>query len=363
MRPLDPPGRGRRPIVPRAVAATLAAQMDVHDRGRPGTFPGAGWATLTDTGVTAATTAGADVAAELAAVRAVSAADVSLGRVLDGHYNAVQRLLVQVGDDVAGPELAAVVRGELSLGVWGADPGPDEGQPARLRAVENGGWVLDGVKCFCSGAGGLQRAFVLARAPQDDAPVRLVYVDLTQGTAVDRDWFQGAGMRGSASHRVVFDGAPVRWIAEQPRALMAQPWFAQDGLRTAAGWAGGADTVVGLTIDALRAKAGGGDLEALAVARLLGAQRAMDLWLRAGAEAVAGADDDLGEATLLAREAIAAAVRTILDEASRVLGSRPFAVGGRIERARRDLQTYLLQHRLEPALVRLGDGVLATHRP
>ena len=41
---------------------------------------------------------------------------------------------------------------------------------------------------------------------------------------------------------------------------------------------------------------------------------------------------------------------TLLDEAARACGSRPFATGGRLDRARRDLELFLLQHRLDPVL-------------
>jgi len=54
------------------------------------------------------------------------------------------------------------------------------------------------------------------------------------------------------------------------------------------------------------------------------------------------------------RVAVAASCRDILDEAARACGSRPFAVADPLDRARRDLELFLLQHRLEPALARAG---------
>lgn len=363
MSAVTPVADHRSPIVPEALVAAAGRAMDAYDRAGDRAFPGAAWALLAAAGVPGATATGdVPVAEELTAVRAISRADVSLGRLLDGHYNGVQRLALQVDDDVAREDLAAVAAGELRLGVWGADPAPGEGVPARLRQA-TGGWVLDGDKTFCSGAGGLHRAFVLARGPHDDAPLRLAYVDLGAGVTVDEGWFAGAGMRASVSHRVSFRGATVLWVADEPRALLAQPWFAQDGLRTAAGWAGGADAIAEETLATLRAKGNAGDVEALAVARIAGARRAMDLWLGAGAEAVAADAPDVADQTLLARVAIAAAVQTIIDEAAHVVGARPFATGGRLERACRDLRTYLLQHRLEPPLVAFGHRALEAGGP
>ena len=58
------------------------------------------------------------------------------------------------------------------------------------------------------------------------------------------------------------------------------------------------------------------------------------------------------------REAVAGAGRPILDEAARACGSRPFATGGALDRARRDLEIFLLQHRLDPLVARAGRAVL-----
>ena len=347
-------------LAPDVVAAALtdaAERADEHDRRADGSFPDAAWAALVAAGIPGATVDGLPAGAELALVRAVARADVSLGRLLDGHFNAVQRLAVQVDPALSEAELAGVRAGRLRLGVWGADPVPGEGPPAELDA-DGPGARLSGVKVFCSGAGGLQRAFVLVRGPGDVAPSRMAYVDLTgASTTVDPTWFTGAGMRGSASHRVVFAGAPVLWLAAQPGALLAEPWFSQDAIRTAASWAGGATAAVEEALVLLRAKGATGDLEALAAGRMGTALGTIDLWLaEAGRRIDAGGADRAFAAHL--RDAVDGAVRAILDESSRACGSRPFATGTPLERARRDLQTYVLQHRLDPIIARVGRAAL-----
>ena len=59
---------------------------------------------------------------------------------------------------------------------------------------------------------------------------------------VDRSWYSSYGLRASVSHRVEFDDAPVIAELGPPGSISAQPWFARDALRTAASWAGMADT-------------------------------------------------------------------------------------------------------------------------
>ena len=89
-------------------------------------------------------------AEELGLVRRVAAADGSVGRIFDGHINAVERLAVQAPAELRDRELAAVRAGRLRAGVWGGDPIPGEGPPAEIRQTA-AGEVLRGVKTFCSG--------------------------------------------------------------------------------------------------------------------------------------------------------------------------------------------------------------------
>ena len=298
-----------------------------------------------------------DAAAELELVRRVARADGSVGRIFDGHLNAVERLAVQAPIELRDRELAAVVAGRLRAGVWGGDPAPGEGPPATVLEFD-GREMLRGVKTFCSGAGGLDRALILARQATEGPPVA-VWVDLTdRRVEVDPSWYRSHGLRASVSHRVVFHDAPVLARFGAPGSLAAQPWFSRDALRTAASWAGMADTAVGAAFDDLARRPGRGPLEALAAGRILTAQRTIDLWIERGARAMDAADDALATIALQARVGIADACRLLLDEAARACGSRPFARADALDRARRDLEVFLLQHRLDPLLARLGETAL-----
>ncbi|MGI8441283.1 MAG: hypothetical protein ACR2NV_13995, partial [Thermoleophilaceae bacterium] len=89
----------------------------------------------------------------------------------------------------------------------------------------------------------------------------------------------------------------------------------------------------------------------------------IDVWLeRAAARADAAPDASLGALSVHLREEVARAARLILDEAARATGSRPFAVAGALDRARRDLGIFLLQHRLDPLVARTGRAAIEAHR-
>ena len=279
-----------------------------------------------------------------------------MGRIFDGHLNAVERLAVQAPPELRDRELEAVRTGRLVAGVWGGDPRPGEGPPAAV-ARSSRGEVLRGVKTFCSGAGGLDRALVLARNPDGGSPP-VVWIDLRDNRVeVDDRWYRGYGLRASVSHRVVFHDARILARFGAPGALAEQPWFGRDALRTASTWAGMADSAAEAACAELSQRPGRGALEGLAAARIETARRAILLWMEAGARAM-DTGDDLPGVALHARAGIARESRALLDEASRACGSWAFARAGTLDRCRRDLEVFLLQHRLEPMLARAGTAAL-----
>src|SRR5215203_5556682 len=134
----------------------------------------------------------ASFAEEWRVLRAVARADGSVGRILDGHFNGVERVSLLAPEPLRSADLEAIAAGELLLGVWGADPIPGEGAPARLIETEDGP-TIDGVKTFCSSSTGLDRALVAVRAPESEGPgpPLLVYVALDGSVEVDERWFWG----------------------------------------------------------------------------------------------------------------------------------------------------------------------------
>jgi alkylation response protein AidB-like acyl-CoA dehydrogenase len=346
--------------------ASGAAERDAHP-----TFPEGPFRELAATGILAMPAPEPDgdgkrrasFAEEWGVLRAVARADGSVGRILDGHFNGVERVSVLAPEPLRSEELAAVCAGRLRLGVWGADPIPGEGKPARLDE-NRGGYRLEGVKTFCSGATGIDRALVAVRAPEGKPPGAplLAYVDLSEGVQVDDGWFKASGMRSSESHRVVFEGTPVLAVLGEPGELVREPYFGRDAIRTAVTWAGIADSAVEGALDVLAAKSLGkepDDIVSLAAGRMLASRGTMDRWLEHAASYV-DADPEVSTAhfSVQLRESVADAARDILDVAARAVGSHPFATASALDRARRDLELFLLQHRLEPALVRVGKGAI-----
>jgi alkylation response protein AidB-like acyl-CoA dehydrogenase len=353
---------------PAAALAEVAARAGEYDAAPR--FPAESFQALSAAGIPALAAAREriDFRAEVTMIRTVARADASVARILDGHLNGVERLSIGAAAPLLESELEAIGQGRL-LGVWGADPAPGEGEPARLGTDAAGELSLSGVKTFCSGVGGVERALVIAR---DEAGAkRLAYVDVTSGTSIDHGWYRASGLRASESHRVEFLYAPVLAVLGGPDEILREPWFSRDAVRTSATWAGIADGILEATT---RAVAGIelDELRLYSLGRMRLAQSSIDRWLDYTTAALGDIERLLaaGDSSPTPRElagecrlALAEACRTIAAESVRVSGSRGLAGGGRLDRGRRDLDLFLLQHRLDPLLVVLGRATVETQRP
>jgi len=164
----------------------------------------------------------------------VSAVDLSLGRLFEGHADALA-ILAEAGRGTR----------DGTWGVWAAEP-------ASLRAKpENRRWRLQGRKPWCSGATTLSHA--LCTASTDDGPCVFIVELADPGvTAVPGTW-PAVGMAASDSLDVDFDlsvapeariGGPG-WYTDRPGF-----WFGSIGV--AACWLGGAVGAVRALADHLR---------------------------------------------------------------------------------------------------------------
>lgn len=348
---------GEAAAVEQAIAA-IAAEASWLDRDPR--FPDAAFRDLGAAGALEATIGsargGEPVAAEWELLRRVAAADASVGRIFDGHLNAVERLEVAAEPELRERELARLEGGRRLLGVWGADPGPGEGSPARLVDTGGEGLALRGAKTFCSGAGGVDAALVLVGS-DDGTPPRLALVESVQ-LEIDRGWYRASGLRASESHRVVFRDSPVLGLLGEPGELGREPWFSRDAMRTAASWAGMLDAAASAALEELRRVRGGEPLAQLAAGRIEALLGSADAWLQRAAAAVDDGED-LMPVSVAMRAEIDRAAKALLETAAAACGSHPFVTGGALDRCRRDLETFLLQHRLDPLLARLGAARLA----
>lgn len=324
-----------------AAAGLLLAPLPVGEGG-------AGWGTAPD-----------GAAPLSAALRLVGRASLPLGRLFEGHVNAV-RLVLRRGSAAQAQRAARDLRAGRLFGVWNTDP-PGGEAPLTLE-----GGVLQGRKVLCSGAGHVARALVTARDPAapPGAPARMVLVPLGRGERADLSGWTAQGMRASATGAVDFFGLPVdpSDLIGQPGDYLAEPDFSAGAWRFAAVQCGGAEAVLGALRDHLSRTGRGADPHQ--VARLGQAAIATEtarLWVEAAAARAEapGAGPDAVAQVGLARLAVERAALDVLELAQRSVGLQAFMRPNPLERVMRDLATYLRQPAPDRVLAAAAAFVLA----
>ena len=162
-----------------------------------------------------------------AELTAMCAEDVSAGRLVEAHADA-DAILAEV-------EGARVRPGEL-WGVWAAEPPVPRLTARRVGPADGGdGWVLDGVKAWCSGATVCTHALVTA---YDDDEPRLFAADLRHpGVSARADGWANPGMAGTGTTAVEFRDVPARAVGGR-RSYLDRPGFWHGGIGVAACWLG-----------------------------------------------------------------------------------------------------------------------------
>lgn len=268
------------------------------------------------------------------ALAEISARDLSLGRLAEGHTDAVAILA-----ELHGPEAQGL------WGVWAAEPAS-----ARTEAsFAEGQWLLTGRKAWCSGAAFLDHALITAHT---DAGRRLFAIDTCDLQPVAHSW-QAVGMRDSGS--VAVDLADIRAVpVGEPGAYLTRPGFWHGGIGVAACWYGGALGMGRTLLGAVRS--GADDAHALAhlgaVDALLSSMRAVLRTAAAEIDSDPGADGTLRAQR--ARASIEAGCTEILDRVGRALGAGPLCLDAEHSRRAADLPVYLRQWHAERDLAGLG---------
>lgn len=282
-----------------------------------------------------------------ALLAAAAAGDLTAGRVLEAHSDALA-ILHEAGLPV--PE-----------GTWGVFAAEAPG--ARLEERDG---RLYGTKPWCSLGDRLDRALVTAFVGDPAGNTRRLFaVDLRNdqvradppGTWVSR------GLAAVTSAALHFDGAPADPVGE-PEWYLRRPGFAWGGMGVAACWYGGAHGLV----ERLRERAGerGGELDLLH----LGAADVALYTAGAVLQQAAGAIDSgaacgrRGELLALrVRSAVAAAAEEVLRQAAHALGPAPLAFDEAHARRVADLEIYLRQHHGERDVAAAGRAALAEPGP
>lgn len=264
---------------------------------------------------------------------AVAAVDLSAGRLAEGHADALAILAEAGCGSPVGREPQVGLRG-----VWAAKDGRD---PLRARR-EPDGWRVDGRIPFCSGANAVQRALVVADAPDGR---RLLEVHTgASGVSPEEGSWPAVGMHGSDSFSVRFDDVPAITVGG-PGFYTGRVGFWRGAAGVAACWWGGASGLVNAVVDHMAAGSPGA-AELAALGDAASAVAAAEAVLRRAA-AVIDSTADVAETRLTAlvtRQAAHHSCGEVLRAAAAAGGARPICLDAAQSRRSADLYAYLAQH-------------------
>lgn len=275
----------------------------------------------------------------------LGAADLSAGRLFEGHLNAV-KLIWRFGSDAQRAWLAEDVRAGAVAGVWNAEAPPGLVLP-EPPAAGGGAVRLSGGKIFCSGLGLVTRPLFTARTPAGD--VLMLAPRALEGARFDLSDWTVQGMRATATGTVDMSGVEIAAgdVVGGPGDFYASPHFKGGAWRFAALHAGAVARLAAEVRAELRARRRDGDphqtarLGALAIAA-----ETADLWVRRAAAAVEGgawAPEAVDAYVNLARTAVERTAVDAVALAQRALGLSALTRPNPVERIARDLLTYVRQ--------------------
>ncbi len=301
----------------------------------------------------------ASMAALCAVLTMLGSSSQSVGRLYEGHVNAIV-LATRHGADKVLATLATEARAGRLSGVWNAEP-----KDGLMLTRAGGGWRLDGEKIFCSGAGAIRRPLVTAALTADGPPLMLV-PDLTnRGVVVDLSGWRAAGMHGSVSGRVRFDGVAVAAadVFGDPGDYYASPGFAAGAWRVLAVQLGAVQRIIALHGQFLRST--GREREPVLRGRFGDAAADAELARLLVTAAAARAEDrsaaaaDAENYVNMARTAFERLALAIIAATRRNVGLSSFLAPNPIDRVLRDLETYLRQPFIDASRDSFARHVLA----
>jgi alkylation response protein AidB-like acyl-CoA dehydrogenase len=290
-----------------------------------------------------------------ARLRRVGAANLPVGRLFEGHINALYLARIH-GDASAAERVNSLVKQGAFLGVWGADGAVPVG-------LSPDGATLVGQKNFASGLGTVSHAVVTVCSGPD---VRLALVGVRDATRSDPSVWTMQGMRATASGCYDFNGIPVAdilWLGA-PGDYLTEPHFVGGVWRIAALQIGGALGLLAEAADILRARdrlaapAQMARLSAVVIQSLGASALVTRAAIAAAPKAVQTPDQAAAisaAARLLTEEVALDAIRTV----EQCLGLGHFEEASATNRKARDLAVYLRQAARDAFQTRVGEACFA----
>ncbi len=272
-------------------------------------------------------------------LRLIGCASLSLGRLFEGHVNAIL-LIDRYGSGLQRRWLLEQLSKNSLFGVWNT-----ESQPG-VHLVRDRPWRLEGLKSYASGAGSLDHAVITARLPEGGKQMLIVPLSEQRERADPASW-RVSGMRATVSGTHDFSGLATDEGAflGKPGDYETEPMFTAGAWRFTAVQLGGIEALVSLLREHLRVGTSASDpIHRARFANAVAMERTAFLWVREAARRTELLrSSNAVPFVLMTRGVVEDAALAVIEVVQRSVGTRAFFLGNPIDRIMRDLQLYLRQ--------------------
>lgn len=304
---------------------------------------------------------GNNMAGLLNLLKAVGKANLSVGRIFEGHINTLYLIHLYADEVQREKYYKAVIEDGHLFGIWNTQD--HDG----INFYDNGAHIeVKGAKTFCSGALVVDRALITGNIKNEHLDGwQMVVLEMSKitGHQIDRESWRPIGMKASGSFRVDFSGYQLMTndLLGQPGVYLNQPYFNGGAIRFAAVQLGGAERICEETIKYLRDLDRTGDpFQRLRVSKMISTLTAGQLMLaQAGANYDEWLEKDDRSAHLIAyanmtRSSIEDFCLQIMEESNRCVGARGLMDPSPLGLFFRDLSFYLRQPAPDATRVNVG---------
>ncbi|NIK47705.1 acyl-CoA dehydrogenase family protein [Variibacter gotjawalensis] len=270
-------------------------------------------------------------------LRIVGRSDLSLGRLFEGHINAM-KLFGWFGTSVQKHALYDRLQKGALYGVWATEPPPG----VEIHRGKSGR-ILEGRKMFASGAGGLNFAIITARTPEGE--VQLISVPGNVGKRADTSRWLVRGMRSTMSGTYDVSGFEPgnQDYLGKPGDYAIEPRFTAGAWRFLAVQLGGIEALLAETRTNMSDNARSDPLQRQKFGEAVASARTAYLWVREAARRAAEESVDAPSVVRMARGVVERSALDVMELSARIVGTRSAFDDQRIDKIIRDLGLYLRQ--------------------
>lgn len=283
-------------------------------------------------------------------LKAVGKANLSVGRIFEGHINALYLIHLFANTRQKNNWYSKVANDNALFGVWNTQT-----SNGVTLDIENNNLTVTGKKTFCSGAAIVSHALITGNINVTDLKgwqMLIVEMDKISDEKIDKSAWKTLGMRASGSFTVDFSGYQIaeNALLAQPGDYLKQPYFNGGAIRFAAVQLGGIEAIAEETLKYLKLLNRTTDpLQNTRVANIMTAVTAGNLWItQAGSHFdnwvnEASKSSDLIAFANMCRTAIEEIGILAMKESNQCVGARGLMHPFVFERLYRDLSFYLRQ--------------------